>query len=315
MSITAETPGIRPAAPPPPQRRRNRWLAAAAVAAALTGGLVVTQLPSGEPEKTTVATAAQVLQRSANKVGAAGIQVAQGQYRYSEWHAWYSEARDTSNMIRLTEDRTERWIPADRTDVWMERENDTGRYQWTVGSDEQAAEEGDWPPPEKRVVTRKAPCGAFHPESGVDFCDLEEWSRPSSAWLKSLPRDPQKLLDFIRHRKDEPVAGHVVLDEIGQALRSGEFPADLQAALYEAAALLPDIKITEGVANLDGRNGTALGLDSGRRRDEIIIDQRTGEFIGARTSKLDAAGKVEYVLSFTAVDFAVVDKMGQRPSK
>ena len=68
--------------------------------------------------------------------------------------------------------------------------------------------------------------------------------------------------------------------------------------------------MTDDVANLDGRFGTALGIDDpSGNRDEVIIDGRTGEFIGERQVAPDGA-----VGAFTAVTTRGADRLGVVPT-
>lgn len=61
-------------------------------------------------------------------------------------------------------------------------------------------------------------------------------------------------------------------------------PADLRAALYKAAALIPGVTVTDEQATLDGRKGIAIGRveTASHRRQDIIIDPKTGLLIGER---------------------------------
>jgi len=69
---------------------------------------------------------------------------------------------------------------------------------------------------------------------------------------------------------------------IADGLRTGVVPADLRAALYKAAALIPGVTVGDRQATVDGRTGIAIGIaaaDGGTRRD-IIIDPTSGLVIG-----------------------------------
>lgn len=128
-----------------------------------------------------------------------------------------------------------------------------------------------------------------------------------------LPRDPRQLLDRIRQ-----IEGSAGQSRDGQALvwiadmlRYGVVPAEFRAALYQAAAEIPGVTITEEQATLNGRTGIAIGRTetvSGFRQD-LIIDPATGQFIGERQVTLTGyegvpAGTVE---ASTAVTSTVVD--------
>jgi len=101
------------------------------------------------------------------------------------------------------------------------------------------------------------------------------------------------------------------------ALRTGLVPADLRAALYQTLTRLDGVDLVDRAANLDGRVGTAIGIDDGQFRQDIIIDPATGAFIGERevlTGDYEGAPDGT-TFSFTAVNSAVVDTIGAIPNK
>ena len=101
------------------------------------------------------------------------------------------------------------------------------------------------------------------------------------------------------------------------ALRSGLVPADLRAALYQTLTRLDGVDLVDQAVNLDGRVGTAIGIDDGQFRQDIIIDPTTGAFIGERevlTGDYEGAPDGT-TFSYTAVSTAVVDTIGEIPTK
>ncbi|HEX8518621.1 MAG TPA: hypothetical protein VF667_03420, partial [Pseudonocardia sp.] len=93
-------------------------------------------------------------------------------------------------------------------------------------------------------------------------------------------------------------------------LKTGAAPPDLRAALYRALAKVPGLAVTDGAAEVDGRRGTALGItDPDGNRLEMIVDPRTGAFLGTRTT--DADGTVQNV---TTVTTAGADQIGVVPT-
>ena len=92
----------------------------------------------------------------------------------------------------------------------------------------------------------------------------------------ALPRDPRALLDLIYDRTKG--AGKSPESEafvtIADGLRTGVVPADLRAALYKAAALIPGVTVTDRQTTIDGRKGVAIGIPSsdGVTRTDVIID-------------------------------------------
>jgi hypothetical protein len=99
-------------------------------------------------------------------------------------------------------------------------------------------------------------------------------------------------------------------------LRSGLVPADLRAALYRALALMPELKITDEVANLDGRVGMALGIAGSFARQDLIIDTATGQYIGDRVVTMNDGyyGPAGTTTHYSAVSTAVVDEIGVPPA-
>jgi len=59
--------------------------------------------------------------------------------------------------------------------------------------------------------------------------------------------------------------------------------ADLRAALYEAVRTIPGIQLQANAVNLDGKSGRAVSrVQQFGIRKELIIDPRTGQFLGLR---------------------------------
>jgi len=101
---------------------------------------------------------------------------------------------------------------------------------------------------------------------------------------------------------------------IADTLRFGAVPANLRAALYKAAAMIPGVEITEEQANLNGATGIAIGRleDANGIRQDLIIDPATGQLIGERqvlTHEGDEQSgfPVGTIISWTAITTTVVD--------
>lgn len=118
-------------------------------------------------------------------------------------------------------------------------------------------------------------------------------SLPSETDLASMPRNPYLLLNSIYKlalgKGDSPDSQ--AMEEIAALLHTGIVPADLRAALYQAAALIPGVTVVDSQATLDGQVGIAIGrVESNAVRYDIIIDPATGQLIGERTVTLTAQG-------------------------
>jgi hypothetical protein len=311
---------------PRSRRRWPQWAAAAAVVALLVTGALLIQ--SG-PTPTTQQASAAVLTLRKAATAAIGEQdpvVKPGQYLYIRENAWWETTtvggpKTTKTFDYLADNVIETWVPADRTGTWMQRQSIIGQRQWVIGTEAEAAA-GGIPPDDHTPSELTAPCGDFYPDAGhtASCADVRgDWQNPTPAWLATLPTDPHAMLD--RLKKDSPAfkAGNGLGDAelvtyVADALRGGLVPAKVRAVFYRTLALLPDLTVTQQVANLDGRTGVAMGVDSPESpvRQEIIIDPVTGQFIGERTVMLKpsrgfAAGAMSDSSSVTT---SVVNSIG-----
>jgi RNA polymerase sigma-70 factor (ECF subfamily) len=260
-------------------RRTRIWLtsaAAAAVVAALIAGDVI-GLAGWRGGAT--AQAAEVLNNAAETtIKTTDLVVNPGQYlRIKSTNVWgsYTIEQDGSQYRWLDTEKSDMYIPADRSGEWVWQRS--GRVPTTffdAKSKDYALKQNIQPYPE----LLRAGNGAFYGSSGWwDATDLSK-----------LPRDPHRLLNSIYKQTlgtGQSVDG-AALGFIADLLRTGVVPADLRAALYKAAAMIPGVSVTEGQANLDGRTGVAIGrLEEGpaKTREELIIDPGTGLLIGERS--------------------------------
>ena len=290
---TDTTPG--PQHQPRPVRRRV--LIASAAAALLVGGIVVADVvrPSG-PGAT--AEAAEVL----NNAAAATIQtsdpvVGPGQYLKIDTTAVYAAGvlvgdagGDRRTVEWLDKSSDHLYVPASHAAEWIW--NREARIPTTFFSEEAKAEATKYQQSQAGDPVRmgellRAPGGNFYGEQRLLFAGM-----PLAEGVKSLPRDPQALLDIIRQRGKQGRPEAETLEAIAEALRTGVVPADLRAALYKAAALIPGVTVVDRQANLDGKTGTAIGIEHPNRatRTDIIIDPATGLLIGEREVTLTARG-------------------------
>ncbi|RKT51798.1 CU044_5270 family protein [Saccharothrix australiensis] len=303
-----------------PRRSKRRWLAgAAAVAVLVAGGLVVQTVSFGRRAPATAEAVATLDRAAARTIGAVDHEVGPGQYRYVATRAWWmaSTGGDQGEFARLVENVLETWVPADPRAEWLLRRDVTGNQRWVVGTEEQAKAagvdtRGGWPEGEWR-----APCGEFFAPSPERRCaEAGSWQHPTAEWQAGLPTDPDALFERLAADAPDDRGDAELLVYAADALRSGLIGKDVRATLYQALAKLPGLEVSEQRANLDGRTGTALGIDDGSRRQEIIIDPETGRFIGERQVATDDSGgfKAGTVLTFTSVTTGVADAIGQQPT-
>ncbi|OLF18220.1 CU044_5270 family protein [Actinophytocola xanthii] len=328
--LAAEHPAATATAP---KRHRARWVAAVGTVAAVAAGVVVAQAPFGETPVASAAVA-EALNSAADKIGSADPVVAPGQYLYVESHRWdmgsYVLAKDGMSEAErrmsesgrtvsyLQENVIQTWVPYDRNQEWMQRSYATGKREWLQGTEAELRAAGvdpDAPSPE----VRRAKCGDFYPEGGMRPCEREgSWQEPTPEFVAELPTDPEELyeeiLDEAEEDGDDPAAA--VLEFVDDAIQRGLMPAALRANLYRALAFVPDLKIKDRNANLDGRIGISFGIDRNGKREEVIIDSKTGQYIGGRTTVL-AGGELPAgtVISYSALSTSVVGELGALPAR
>lgn len=128
----------------------------------------------------------------------------------------------------------------------------------------------------------------------------------------ALPQDPEKLLQKIYEMNAAALPDDQALAWIVETLMRGTVPTEFRAVLYQTAALIPGVTITENQATLNGVTGVAVGRVEPERneRQDLIIDPATGQFIGQRLVLLEGIGShvpPGTVMASTAVTATVVD--------
>lgn len=299
-----------------PIRFRRRMLLASAAAALLVGGIVVADVvrPSG-PGAT--AEAAEVLNNAATAtIKTSDPVVGPGQYlkiETTELTGGGMQAADGSEISWQETTGGQLYIPTDKNGEWVWNRED----RVPLGSSSDAAKAAAAELAQRRkaqpedapvlVGILRATGGAFYGNEPTIIVDtpLKEAS--------SLPRDPQALLNLIQERTKGAGKSPEIkaLGTITAALRTGVIPADLRAALYKAAALIPGVTVADKQATIDGRTGVAIGIPSpdGGSRQETIIDPATGLLIGERNVILkDYPGSpAGTIITWTSVRTSVVN--------
>ncbi len=266
-----------------PERPRRRTRARAlprlavgmaAVAAVATGVLVVGTLNVQAQS----AHAAEVLRTAAAEASTSTVlQPADGQYLRSLTRAswmgcssigWNEEEDHEEMSCSLTEQIIDVYMPADPDAEWV-LVRDWGN---TPGGGVITGE---------RVETDRAVGGRFYdaPDGDASWLGVE---------LSEIPLDGEAAYRWIdgRNADTSDSRDRANFTSILGILRTGLLPAAQQAALLDALARIPGVTATEGVANLDGVVGVAIGRNDPMNSDartEIIIDPSTGLVIGERS--------------------------------
>lgn len=277
-------PGARQPAAQPTKRKRTTTGFIALGAGALVASLVLSDLVGlagwrggAEPA------AAAVLERAA--VAAIAFEdtaVGPGEYLLVETESMgvTSGQEETGPPVYFRiQDSSQLYVPADRDDEWV----------WIRG---QVTLVDVLTPDGEGLVDRYFASiregGGDEPErlraAGGDFYG----NTNESQWgdYDTMPRDPYRLLNhiYLMTLGAGPSRDGEALVFIADTLRQGTAPADLRAALFRAAAMIPGVTITEQRAELGERVGVAVGrleTENGLRT-ELVFDPDTGQLIGER---------------------------------
>ncbi|WP_371495045.1 CU044_5270 family protein [Kitasatospora sp. NBC_00374] len=143
---------------------------------------------------------------------------------------------------------------------------------------------------------------------------------PSYDYLRTLPTDPQELLQKIYTETKGAGSGpdQQAFVTIADMVREQAVPGKLAAALYQAAARIPGVVLVDDATDAAGRTGIAIARTNSATgsRDEIIFDRTSYAFLGERSVQVTEAFGVKpgTVTANTAVlKRAVTDAAGQRP--
>ncbi|MDD7834250.1 CU044_5270 family protein [Paenarthrobacter sp. AB444] len=319
MTRIANTPDVeafRPEAPGTPTRFRRRILIISAAAALIAGTMVIADVVRpGSPGAT--AEAAEVL----NNAAAATIRtsdpvVGPGQYLKVETKQLTGGGAQASDGRQINWQETtggQVYIPSNQEGEWVW--NREPRVPVESASPEAKALAADMAASLKNMPTGQPPIVGIVRAPGGAFYGNEPAAIIGTP-LKdagNLPKDPRALLDLIYERTKG--AGKSPDSEafvtIADGLRTGAVPAELRAALYKAAALIPGVTLSDRQAMVDGRTGTAIGIPSpdGGIRSDIVIDPESGLVIGEQSVLLRdyPEAPAGTIVGWTSVRTSVVD--------
>jgi hypothetical protein len=314
-----------------PRQRRpvRRWIAAAAAITAVTVGVLNFGGPGLTPAANAEAVA--VLTQAADvTVQATDVPVGPGQYRYvkkkeSRWQVVALRGARSADCWLRYESTEETWIPTELDQEWLRRisNSDWLEAKYCTKEEAQHALSSAFPPipPIGASIEGRAKSGRFTPPLGADkplgrdemLSDRRPGNvlNPTPEFMAKLPRDPQKLFTVL---KDAVCLGDVcAFVAAEEMLGTGRIPGELRAAVYRALTRIPGMTVVDRQANLDGRAGIAIRVtDPGRVRD-LIVDPKTGDYIGTRNNVKDSPGGS--LFDSSAVTTGVVDTIGAPPTR
>lgn len=140
--------------------------------------------------------------------------------------------------------------------------------------------------------------------------------QPTPAFLAALPTDPQALLDVLVGAAGGQSAwstDRTVMSMLSDTLYRVEplVAPTLRAALYRAVAMLPSVRSTGEVVEVDGRRVYVIGQSERDLEEQLLIDADTGRVIGQRT--VEPGSGTGTVLFSSLWSFAVVPTVGATP--
>jgi hypothetical protein len=295
-------------APPLPKRRAvlPRRLLLAAVGAGTVATVLVGVNVLGAGSGGASSAAAAVLQEAATRaIQTSDPVLAPGQFLMVTTSAVSLVSSDSAaSYLVLHRDRL--YIPADTADEWVWDRPAAELYETFSPESEQAAA-ADF----ARSSAEGRDEGELLRATGGRFYGSDQLSQMTE--FTTLPRDPDKLLERIYALigSTGPSREGEALVFIADALRGGTVPAELRAALFEAAAKIPGVTITDKQVTFEGATGVAIGRveSTTGTRQEILIDPDTGQLIGERTVLLEPRGDLPAgPISTTSVTTSVVDQ-------
>jgi hypothetical protein len=225
--------------------RRPRWAARVAIAACLAAAAtaIALVLPGERQGRLSApeASAAETLRLAAqSQTGGLSRPLRPGEFFYTR----------TKTLFRGDPAVRESWVALDGTRRWLDERQPGADFR--VG-------------PRERV---------FH--VGDDAVSYSE--------LLALPRAAEPLHRRLRRAAVECECGHSVDHETfvitGDLMRENPIPADLEAALLRAAALIPGIKLIESEQDVAGREGVGVAVDYKGFRSVLVFDRHSYELLG-----------------------------------
>jgi hypothetical protein len=295
----------------PVRRPWRRAAMATAAAAVIAASFVVADVVGAGDHPGASAEAAEVLGDAATTtIATSDPVVGPGQYLLVDTTAVYGAytSNETGEYVWLESQDGQMYVPADLSAEWVWNREPRVPVQFFDEQSQQLAESQLRDGLDAGELLR-GPAGNFYGSGPSILGNI-----PLEEALGSAPRDPRELLDLIYEQTygSGPTTDEAAFNAIADTLRSGVIPADLRAALYGAAALVPGVSVIDPQATMDGRVGISLGMDTrfSGSRTEIIIDPQSGLVIGEREVLLAARDGVPAgtVVSWTAITTSVVDE-------
>lgn len=134
-------------------------------------------------------------------------------------------------------------------------------------------------------------------------------SLPTNDW-KSLSTDPATLLKQVHQRDGGPNLPAEWFENISDFMRESDVPPAIRAALYQATALIPGVKLLGQQSDPTGQTGLGVAYYAdGQPTHELIFDQQSGRLLAEEY--FNKSGKLSEWSAYT--DQKIVDSVPNYP--
>ncbi len=277
---------------------------AAAAAVAVTTTVVVagnigdrqggSARPGSDVARTKTVSAKKVLNAAADRVREAEKGAELDVPRDDQFVYTKETVKETDRKTGKTERRTaENWDSVDRTKRgWVDEIGGTGTWVEPLGRNESTFPRPGW----------KA---------------LEELSTDPDELIRYLAKGPAGVGKKPDSLKDIKKQDWYMLQFTLKGLATREVaPKGLRPAAYEALAKVPGMKATSGVVDGKGRPAVGVAYDRKFSKEQMLLFDEDGyEYVGDRDIRTTLDNKKSYEQFIWVTDFAVVDKVKQRPRR
>lgn len=269
--LSIETVPARPQVTGGPRRSRRPRLRAGLLQAVALSGVVAAAVillwPGGRGEGPAPAVAAAMARLSRIAASGPSLVPKAGQYlwvRSVSDYATITAGRSGAECVSYAIDHREVWIAADGSGLLRESRGPT-----------------TFPTAADRTRCRSIIHGstAASGPSNLWFADGCFELGPGGD-LQSLSTNPRVLLVQMRRIDGGPRTAAEDFVHIGDFLRETDASPKLRATLYEAAALIPGVRLLGVVHDHLGRKGLGIALTHRGVRTELILNRRTAALMG-----------------------------------
>lgn len=253
-------------------RQRMLTIGLSAVAAAVAAAVVVPLVtPAGGPGGASPAAAAELSRLARVAATTPGPTAGPGQFL----HLLVEERQN--GRVGVNADSTARPVGTVLLESWTS-------YDGTI-----------W----RRDINNPDPVDYYKfPPAGADT------AAPSPTYLKSLPTDPAKLEELLRHNPDEPDGSDAaVFTAVGDLLRGGFAPPALRTALVTVLERLPQVGLGPATTDALGRPAVQFTIAG---HSSLFFDPATAEVIDEADPSMGFVSVVKTADVVDAVPVAVL---------